>query len=282
MSKAGAPAMGTFRARWARCLGLDRNPLRRTVDRVETFVRLTVLILLLAGVPAGLFVAGRMSDQVFLHQASAQRSSDRQVTAVLTRPAPTAGTVDPYSSVQTTWANARWTAPNGTARSGQVLVAAGRPQGNHGARLDQRRRRAHRSARGPPGRHGRGRGDRHGHRHHADPAAARRGGARRPQSRPPAVQRLGRGMACHRPAMDGPPDLTRRPTDSRRLFRAYCSPACTATSFPWANTDCTMTRGPGPGCWTRTPPAANTPSRSYRPASARSSAAAAWGWPAQA
>ena len=58
MSKAGAPTMGTFRARWARRLGLDRNPLRRTVDRMETFVRLTVLILLLAGVPAGLFVAG--------------------------------------------------------------------------------------------------------------------------------------------------------------------------------------------------------------------------------
>ena len=129
MSKAGAPAMGTFRAQWARCLGLDRNPLRRTVDRVETFVRLTVLILLLAGVPAGLFVAGRISDQVFLQQARAQRSSDRQVTAVLTQPAPTVGTVDPYSSVQTTWANAQWMAPNGTAHSGQVLVAAGAPRG---------------------------------------------------------------------------------------------------------------------------------------------------------
>ena len=129
MSKAGAPTMGTFRARCGRCLGLDRNPLRRTVDRVETFVRLTVLILLLAGVPAGLFVAGRISDQVFLRQARAQLSSDRQVTAVLTQPAPTAGTVDPYSSVQTTWANAWWMAPNGTAHSGQVLVAAGAPRG---------------------------------------------------------------------------------------------------------------------------------------------------------
>ena len=129
MSKAGATTMGTLRARWARWLGLDRNPLRRTVDRVEAFVRLTVLILLLAGVPAGVFVAGRMSDQVFLQQARAQRSSDRQVTAVLTQPAPTVGTVDPYSSVQTTWANARWMAPNGTAHSGQVLVAAGAPRG---------------------------------------------------------------------------------------------------------------------------------------------------------
>ena len=124
MSKAGTPTLGTFRVRWARWLGLDRNPLRRTVDRVETFVRLTVLILLLAGVPAGVFMAGRICDQVFLQQARAQRSSDRQVTAVLTEPAPTLGTVDPYSSVQTTWANARWMASNGTAHSGQVVIAA--------------------------------------------------------------------------------------------------------------------------------------------------------------
>lgn len=129
MSKAGSPTMGVFRARCARWLGLDGNPLRRRVDRVETSVRLMVLILLLAGVPAGVFVAGRMSGQVFLHQAHAQLSSYHQVTAVLTQPAPAVGTVDPYSSVQTTWANARWTAPNGTAHSGQVLVAAGAPRG---------------------------------------------------------------------------------------------------------------------------------------------------------
>jgi len=129
MNRGGRPTRGTFRAGCARWLGLDRNPLRRTVDRVETFVRLTALILLLAGVPAGAIVAGRIGDQVFLHQAHAQQSSDHQITAVLSQNAPATGTVDPYSSVQTTWATARWTAPNGTAHSGQVLVPAGAPQG---------------------------------------------------------------------------------------------------------------------------------------------------------
>src|SRR5271165_4578103 len=85
MNRGGRPTRGTFRAGCARWLGLDRNPLRRTVDRVETFVRLTALILLLAGVPAGAIVAGRIGDQVFLHQAHAQQSSDHQITAVLSQ-----------------------------------------------------------------------------------------------------------------------------------------------------------------------------------------------------
>jgi len=129
MSKADTPAMGTFRARCARWLGLDRNPLRRTVDRVETGIRLTALALVLVAVPAGAFVAGRTADHVFLHQAQAQQSADHQVTAVLTQDAPATGTVDPYASVQTAWAAARWTAPDGTAHSGQVLVPAGAAKG---------------------------------------------------------------------------------------------------------------------------------------------------------
>ena len=147
MSKADTPSVGTFRARcarwlglgrcarWlglgrcARWLGLDRNPLRRTVDRVETGVRLAALVLLLVAVPAGAFMAGRTADHVFLRQAYAQRSTDHQVTAVLTQDASATGTVDPYASVQTAWATARWTAPNGTAHSGQVLVLAGAPKG---------------------------------------------------------------------------------------------------------------------------------------------------------
>lgn len=138
MSKADTPTVRTF---WARCarwrghdrcarwLGLDHNPLRRTVDRAETGVRLAALVLLLTAVPAGVFVAGRTGDHLFLRQAHAQQSADHQVTAVLTQDAPTTGTVDPYASVQITWATAGWTAPNGTAHSGQVLVPAGAPKG---------------------------------------------------------------------------------------------------------------------------------------------------------
>ena len=124
---------GTWRAGWARCaraLGLDHNPLRRTVDRVETAVRISVLVLLLTAVPVAVLLAGRTADHVFLRHAHAQQATERQVTATLTQNAGTSEVADPYSSVQTTWAQARWTAPNGTARSGQVLVMVGAAAGS--------------------------------------------------------------------------------------------------------------------------------------------------------
>ena len=42
---------GTRMARFARRLGVDRNPLRRRTDRIEAVIRLATTILLLAGVP---------------------------------------------------------------------------------------------------------------------------------------------------------------------------------------------------------------------------------------
>ena len=130
MSKTGPLTMGNVRARYARRLGLDHNPLRRRSDRIETFVRLTILVLLLAAVPAGVLLAGNIADHVFTHQAQAQQASDHQVTAVLTQDAPMVGAADPYSAVETAWAQARWTAPNGTAHSGGVLVIAGSRKGS--------------------------------------------------------------------------------------------------------------------------------------------------------
>jgi len=130
MRMAGPLAPETRRARWARWLGLDRNPLRRTVDRVETAVRLMTVVLLVTAVPAVALLAGRTADHYFLRQAHAQQASSRQVTATLTQNAPASGAADPYTSVQTTWAPARWTAPGGRARSGQVLVVAGASAGS--------------------------------------------------------------------------------------------------------------------------------------------------------
>jgi hypothetical protein len=43
---------------------------------------------------------------------------------VLTQNAP-ASSIDPYAAVPDTWVTARWTAPDGTARSGQVLAPIG-------------------------------------------------------------------------------------------------------------------------------------------------------------
>jgi hypothetical protein len=124
MSNARNPAAGTRRARYARRLGLDDNPLRRPADRVDAWLRLAMLILILTVVPVTAILAGRTADQLFSRQARTQQAADRPVDAVLTQNAP-ASSVDPYATVPDTWVTARWTAPDGTARSGQVLAPIG-------------------------------------------------------------------------------------------------------------------------------------------------------------
>ena len=129
MSRAKTRTPGTRRARCARWLGLDHNPMRRTADRIEAGIRLAVLILLLTAVPIAAIAAGRAVDHMALRQARTQQAADHLVSAVLTRPAPVNGTTGPYT-VQTAWVPARWTAPDGSARSGMIFAPAGAPKGS--------------------------------------------------------------------------------------------------------------------------------------------------------
>ncbi len=129
MSDAEARAAGSRCARGARWLGLDRNPLRRPADRIETALRVAVLLLIIVGVPIATVIVGRAADHTFLRDAQAQQASRHRVSAVLTQPAP-ASSIGPYVTVQYTWATARWTAPDGSARSGQVFVPAGTKKGS--------------------------------------------------------------------------------------------------------------------------------------------------------
>ncbi len=118
----------TRRDRCSRWLGLDHNPLRRPADRVEAWLRLLMLALLLTAVPVTAIGFGLVANQVLTHRAQAQQRSDRLVSAVLTKQAPT-GVVDPYVADPEVWAQARWTAPDGGARSGQILAPAGTQAG---------------------------------------------------------------------------------------------------------------------------------------------------------
>jgi hypothetical protein len=109
--------------RAARKLGLDGNPLRRRTDKIATWLMAQFLVVVLIGAPlfgiAAFTWAGRAG-------AAAQRAerSWREVPAVLLRsvPAPDsfADGVFGYS-----WVPARWTAPNGQVRSGDIPVEAG-------------------------------------------------------------------------------------------------------------------------------------------------------------
>jgi hypothetical protein len=75
-------------ARLARWLGIDRNPLRRGIDRVEAALRLVMILLAVVAVPAAAVAAGRWADHYGLHKAQAQRAANHQVTAVLLEDAP--------------------------------------------------------------------------------------------------------------------------------------------------------------------------------------------------
>jgi len=117
-------------ARMARWLGFDRNPLRRGTDRVEAVLRLVLIVLLVAVIPAAAVVAGRWADHQALHRAQLERATDRLVTAVLLENAPASGVPDPYTSVQTAWVRARWQPPGQPPRAGEVLAVAGARRGS--------------------------------------------------------------------------------------------------------------------------------------------------------
>ena len=117
-------------ARLVRWLGFDRNPLRRGTDRVEAVLRLVVIIVLVAVIPAAAVAAGRWADHQALRHAQAEQATDHLVTAVLLQNAPAPGSPDPYTSVPTTWVLARWQPPGQPPRTGEVLALAGARTGS--------------------------------------------------------------------------------------------------------------------------------------------------------
>ena len=97
---------GNWRERCARWLGLDHNPLRRTTDRLEVWLRLAALVLLLTAVPVGAFMCGQTAEHVLAQQARAQQRADHLVSATLTQAAP-AGSYGSYVVGTDVWAEAR-------------------------------------------------------------------------------------------------------------------------------------------------------------------------------
>jgi hypothetical protein len=114
------------RARLARRLGLDRNPLRRRTDKIATCLAATLIAVFLAGAPVlSAAAAGRAGRAAAAEQQAAR--SWRQVPAVLQHAASVPAGEGPSSHA---WVRARWTAPDGRAWAGEIPVngrlAAGR------------------------------------------------------------------------------------------------------------------------------------------------------------
>ncbi|MGJ5832378.1 hypothetical protein [Streptomyces ossamyceticus] len=100
------------------------NPLRRHDDVLEAWVVLAVwTVMAIGGTLAG-FLTARAAQEVFADQ----RAERRSVPAVLLSGAPEPGS-GRYSTGDRTSTEVRWTAPDGTPRTGRTLVEGGRKAG---------------------------------------------------------------------------------------------------------------------------------------------------------
>lgn len=109
------------RTRLCRWLGLDRNPLRRTSDRIEAWA--TVL---LAAAFAPLAVLATCTAIGWVHEAERRDQADRQVSAVALAPARLP--YQNYGLPETLWVPIAWTVGH-TRHTAQAQVPYGTAQG---------------------------------------------------------------------------------------------------------------------------------------------------------
>jgi hypothetical protein len=97
------------------------------MDKWESAARITLLIAFLVAAPLLAPVAGHFTATNGMREVR-QEKSWREVTAVLTLPAPRQ--FYGYGSSATFWVPARWRAPSGVRRTGDVPTRAGAPAGS--------------------------------------------------------------------------------------------------------------------------------------------------------
>lgn len=118
---------GRWSRRLVRGLRPDRNPLRRTSDRVETYLLAGLFAATAAGAPFAAQAASHAAYTAALHAEQAQLASRHQVRAVLTQ---AAGALDIGFGVSTRVpVQAAWTSVTGAKRTGQILAESGTPKG---------------------------------------------------------------------------------------------------------------------------------------------------------
>jgi hypothetical protein len=109
----------------ARRMGVDANPLRRGCDRAEAWLRLGLVLVFLIASPLAAFGLGHLTNDASIRAARAEAANEQQVAAVLLHRV-SHNSDDPlYSTSELAWAQARWTAPDGRRRVGEVPAAVG-------------------------------------------------------------------------------------------------------------------------------------------------------------
>jgi hypothetical protein len=121
MTRLGRRLGTSWLARLLRGRRLDRNPLRRGFDRAETVVLGALLAAFLAAAPFAAHAAGSWAHVSAVRDAQAQRPSLHQVTATLLGAAPV---LSGYGLASDFAVEARWRAPDGRIRTGELLVTA--------------------------------------------------------------------------------------------------------------------------------------------------------------
>jgi hypothetical protein len=116
-------------ARLARILGLDRNPLRRTSDRAEAWIRIGVLAAFLVAGPLAAVGAGHWAYHPAITAARAQAGPRHSVRAVLPQSAPPS-VPTPAGAGGQAWVRAPWLDPGASPRTGTVLVPIGSAAGS--------------------------------------------------------------------------------------------------------------------------------------------------------
>lgn len=109
---------------WA---GLERNELCRPCDRVEARLRVLLLIAFLLAAPFAAWAAGAVVYRASVEAEAVERSSRVRVDAVLLADARPVGVG--FAAVPQVPVLARWTAADGSPRTGAILVAITAPAG---------------------------------------------------------------------------------------------------------------------------------------------------------
>jgi hypothetical protein len=104
----------------------DRNPLRRRIDRVESYLLAGLFAAAAAGAPFAVHAASQAAYTAALHTQQQQIATRHLVKAHLTEAAGTAGG---YALSTDVPANAVWATPSGVKVSGTVPAVQGSPKG---------------------------------------------------------------------------------------------------------------------------------------------------------
>jgi hypothetical protein len=116
--------MKTRLERWA---GLARSPLCRPCDRLEARVGALLVLAFLLIAPLAAWLAGGAAYRASAHVEQAERSERVATQAVLLANAGQVGVR--FAVVPQVPVAAQWTAPDGSPRTGQVVVAMSAPAG---------------------------------------------------------------------------------------------------------------------------------------------------------